>query len=155
MINRTYTLLIVMLIGLFGCEKNPNDIVSFLNDLQQTRYYSSEIFNDSFHDINGKWELMGISGGIHGGGHELNFDFLEIKTYGIYGFIRNDSIIEYGRIRIDDQTENTLLITLEPDENSEIFMYDSEKYVNLNGIDSLSLDSPCCDRFNYHFIREK
>lgn len=91
---------------------------------------------------------------MHGGGHELTFDFLEIKRYGIYGFIRNDSIIEFGKIKIDAQTTETLLITFEYDENSETFMYDSEKYVNFYGKDTLSLDSPCCDRYNYHFIRD-
>ena len=47
------------------------------------------------------------------------------------------------------------IITFEPDENSETFMYDAEKYVHFYGKDTLILDSPCCDRFNYHFVREK
>jgi len=45
--------------------------------------------------------------------------------------------------------------TFESDENSETIMYDPEKYVNFYGKDTLSLDSPCCDRYNYHFLREK
>ena len=146
---------LVLIIGLLGCEKESDKVVYFLDDLVINTYYNSEIFNDSYIDFYDKWTLFGVSGGLHGGGHDLTFDFLEIKRYGIYGFIRNDSILEFGRIKIDEQTSETLLITFEPDDNSETFMYDSEKYVNFYGNDTLSLDSPCCDRYNYHFAREK
>ena len=80
---------------------------------------------------------------------------MEVVKFGIYGFIRDGRLIEFGRIEINEQTSQGLLITFTPDENSEVFMYDSEKYVNLSGNDTLSLDSPCCDRFNYHFKRIK
>ena len=145
---------LVFFMGLLGCEKQTDKVDNFLDGLKENKYYDSEIFNEPYLDIYGKWKLYGVSGGLHGGGHELTFDFLEIKRYGIYGFIRNDSIIEFGKIKIDEQTTETLLITFEYDENSETFMYDSEKYVNFYGKDTLSLDSPCCDRYNYHFIRD-
>ena len=124
-----------------------------LDELQTDKYYESEIFDESNLDIYGKWELYGVSGGIHGNGHEINFDFLEIHKYGIYGFVSDGKILEYGKIKVDEQTGEELLITFEPDDNSEIFMYDSEKYFNLSGNDTLNLDSPCCDRYNYHFKR--
>ena len=123
----------LLFIGLLSCEKETN--------------------NDPLLDIYGIWELYGVSGGVNGGEHELTFDFLEIESDGIYRFIRNDSIIEFGRIKIDEQTNETLLITFEPDANSETFMYDPVKNINLFGEDTLSLDSPCCDRFNYHLNR--
>ena len=136
-----------------SCEKE-NVLVDYIIDgFTENKYYDSEIFNEPNMGIYDKWELYNVSGGIHGGGHELNFDFLKINSYGIYGFIRNDSVIEFGRIRIDEQTSETLMITFEPDENSDTFMHDSEKYINFYGEDTLSLDSPCCDRYNYHFIR--
>ncbi len=123
----------LLFIGLLSCEKETD--------------------NDPLLDIYGIWELYGVSGGVNGGSHELTYDFLEIESYGIYSFIRDDNVIEFGRIKINEQTNETLLITFEPDANSETFMHDPEKYVNLIGTDTLSLDSPCCDRFNYHFNR--
>ncbi len=125
----------LLFIGLLSCEKE------------------TDTDPDPLLDIYGKWELNGISGGVGGGSHELSFDFLEIENDGIYSFTRDGSIIEYGRIKINEQTNETLLITFEPDANSETFMYDPVKNVNLFGEDTLSLDSPCCDRFNYHFNR--
>jgi hypothetical protein len=126
----------------------------YLDSIPADNYYASEIFDSPWTDIYGTWYLYGISGGIHGGGHELNFDYLEIKHFGIYGYIRNDSVLEYGRVSIQEQTTEALLVTLLPDENSEQFLWDNEKYVHFGGPDSLNLASPCCDRYNYHYSRK-
>ena len=142
-------------IGLISCEKDPVQIDFVLEGFETETYYESEIFDETYCSLYGKWRLYEVSGGIHGGGHTPNFDYLEIKKFGIYGFIRNDSILEYGRIIVDEQTKETLLIHFEPDANSDVFMYDSEKYVEFYEKGRLSLDSPCCDRYNYHFIRAK
>lgn len=125
----------------------------YLFGISPYRYYEAEIFDEMNLPFYGTWQLFAVSGGIHGGGHELNFDYLEIKRYGIYGFIGNSSILEYGQILIDEQTDETLLIRFQPDTESDQFMHDSEKYVLFSGHDSLTLASPCCDRFNYHFER--
>ena len=147
-INSITIISLIMWIGIFSCEKDTD---FNLNEFREDKYYESEIFDELNLNIYGKWKLYGVSGGIHGGGHELNFDYFEVHKFGIYGFIRNGRIIEFGKIEIDEQTNEELLITLKPDNDSEVFMYDSEKYVNLFGSDTLSLDSPCCDRYNYHF----
>ena len=151
-INSISILSLIICIGMFSCEKDTD---FKLDAFQEDKYYDSEIFDESNLDIYGKWKLYGVSGGFSGGGHDLNFDYLEVVKFGIYGFIRDGRLIEFGRIEINEQTSQGLLITFTPDENSEVFMYDSEKYVNLSGNDTLSLDSPCCDRFNYHFKRIK
>jgi hypothetical protein len=147
-------LCLFILISFSSCEKKTDTVEYIIDSFATDRYYSGEIFNVAYLDIYHKWRLYGISGGFHGGGHDPNFDFLKINRYGIYSFIRNDSTLEYGKIIVHQQTDNLLLISLEPDDDSETFMYDSEKYVNFYGSDTLSLDSPCCDRYNYHFTRE-
>ena len=154
-INSILILSMILFVGIFSCEKKSSEIDDLLDKLPGNKYYESEIFNELNLDIYGKWKLYSVSGGIHGGGHELNFDYLEVHKFGIYGFIRNGSILEFGKINIDEQGSEELLITFKPDDNSEVFMYDSEKYVNFFGNDTLSLDSPCCDRYNYHFKRIK
>lgn len=119
------------------------------------RYYYEEIFEEAYLDIYGDWELIAISGGIHGGGHELNFETLSIEKFGQYRFVEDEAVLERGGIIVEDQSSEALRISLEPDPGSDVFMYDSEKYVHLQGEDTLHLNSPCCDRFNYHFTRKK
>lgn len=152
-IKKIPILIIIFFSGFLSCEKNSENIDYLLDKLPADKYYASEIFDGSNLDIYGKWRLFNVSGGIHGGGHELSFDYLEVHKYGIYGFIRNGRILEFGKINIEEQGSEGLLITFKPDDDSEVFMYDSEKIVNLSGNDTLNLDSPCCDRYNYHFTR--
>lgn len=153
--NRIAILSLILFVGIFSCKKDSGEMDYLLDKLPGDKYYESEIFNEFNLDIYGKWKLYSVSGGIHGGGHEINFDYLEVHKFGIYGFIRNGSILEFGKINIAEQKNEELLITFNPDDNSEIFMNDSEKYVDFSGNDTLSLDSPCCDRYNYHLKRIK
>ena len=157
---RTFTLIFIfsVLINVFNsCDKNTIDTFSLLKEFETTKYFDSEIFAQTDLKIYGKWKVFDISGGIHGSGYGLNFDYLEIKEYGIYGFVRNDSLLEYGKIAPALQTANEirLKVDLEKDENSNSFFADREKYVEFYGNDTLHLNSPCCDRFDYHFKRIK
>ena len=131
----------------------PNNLLISIDSMSTDNYYSIEIFSSQNSKIYGKWNLKEISGGIHGNGYEPNFDYLEARNIGIYGLIRNDSLLEFGKISIDEQNVESLLIKLIPDINSDTFLFDSEKYVDLYGNDTLVFLAPCCDRFNYHFIR--
>lgn len=133
-----------------GCDEE----CSIPDDLTHDKYYENEIFNESFLDIYGNWELYEISGGIHGQGDGLQFDLLQIRMFGIYSFIKGGVVLEYGKIVIDEQTAESLSISFSPDEDSDVFMFDSEKNVILTGSDSLLLQSPCCDRYNYHLVRK-
>ena len=122
-----------------------------------TMYYEHEIFNDAYTDIYGKWKLNEISGGLTGNGAELNFEYLIICKYGIYLFIDGDNLLEAGKIVIDEQSGEQLKISFSPDPSSSTFFYDAEKYVIFEGDNNerLILNSPCCDRYNYHFKREE
>ncbi len=148
--NSIYTLIFTTGLLLFACEKE----CTYPNDLTDQRYYADEIFNDTFVDIYGNWELTEVTGGIHGSGHELNFDLLQIRMFGVYTFLDGGNVLEYGKILIDEQTPDYLKITFSPDEDSEVFFTDSEKEIIFATSDNLILQSPCCDRFNYHFERE-
>jgi heat shock protein HslJ len=139
----------------YQCNEENLSTGLIIDSLLTDRYYSNEIFNTQNTLIYGKWLLEEISGGLHGGGYEPDFDYFEIKSIGIYGLIRNDSLLEYGKIRIDEQTAMSLLISLIPDNNSDTFLFDTEKYVDFYGTDTLELRAPCCDRYNYHFKRIK
>lgn len=124
------------------------------DDLADKKYYNNEIFDEAYIDIYGSWELMDVTGGIHGSGHELNFDRLQIRKFGVYVFTQGGNVLEYGKIVIEQQNIDYLKITFSPDEDSEVFFFDSEKEIIFQGKDTLILQSPCCDRYNYHLDRE-
>jgi len=152
---RMSVLVFIISLVLLSCDSEVDPIDDLLDELEINEYYSSEIFNDDFLNIYGKWELYDVTGGIHGEGHDRNFDILRIKKYGIYAFTKNNTTLEYGKIEIDKQTNDFLKITFVPHSGSEIFMYDSEKNIEFYGMDTLFISSPCCDRYNYHFIRKE
>ena len=124
-----------------------------LNLVTDTMYYQNEIFSNRNHIIYGKWSLTGITGGFTGNGYEPNFDYLEIMKYGIYQFVNADTLLEFGKVIIEEQSDRILRISLQTDSSSLIFFSDSEKEVQFTGNDRLDLFAPCCDRYNYHFKR--
>lgn len=136
------------------CEKEADSLTA-LQQFETTQYYDFEILDEPNLFIYDKWELFNISGGFAGNGHDLNFDILEFREYGKYGFFRNDSLLEYGKITLALQTANDLRLKIrfDKDENSESFFNDAIKYVEFIGADTLHLIAPCCDRYNYHFKR--
>ncbi|AKP53394.1 hypothetical protein [Cyclobacterium amurskyense] len=153
-----FTLILFILIsGLNSCEEDTIEPHTTLQDLETEKYFDSEIFTESNFKIYGTWELYTVSGGFSGSGHDLNFQYLVIKEYGIYGFVKNNSLLEYGKISPAIQTTNDLrwIVVSEKDKKSNSFFIDSEKYVEFIGNDTLNLYSPCCDRYNYQFKRVK
>ena len=72
MSNLKLTFIIFILISLLSsCKKDSIEKTSFLQELETTKYFDSEIFADSDLDIYGKWKLYDISGGITGDGCDL------------------------------------------------------------------------------------
>ena len=148
--------LLAIILSLMSCQKDEKKIYTTLDSIETKEYYNAEIFTQPYLSIYGKWKLFATSGGFSGTGIDLNFDYLEIRKYGVYGLTQNGNLLEYGKIIITPQTnENRLKVYLEKDEYSNLLMRDNEKYIDFYGSDTLFLSAPCCDRINYHFIREK
>ncbi|MDP4228352.1 MAG: hypothetical protein Q8910_18525, partial [Bacteroidota bacterium] len=113
------------------------------------------VLPDSRKDIYGDWRVTGTSGGFTGMGYRKDFDYLVLKPNGIFGIIRNDSLIAFGKM-IVSQDNNGLLCRFSPEKPAQIeLLSDPEKYLNIVSMDSLNLYAPCCDRFNTHLIRVK
>lgn len=149
----------VLFFGLLSCEEDSNE-TSYLSSIDSDKYYSNEIIPLDYQQIYGKWRLYEVSGGISGTGYEPDYDYLEIKKFGIYGLIRDGRLFEYGKIELDTfdiNTEAYLQVKLIPDYyvGRNPNMDTPEKYVDLKGTDSLNLISPCCDLYNYHYKRVK
>jgi len=148
-------LVIAAVSGLMGCSSSLESQAT-LEHLKSNEYYQSEVFSQAYLDIYGRWKLFAVSGGFAGSGHELDFDILEVKKYGIYGIISNEDVLEYGKIVTDTlPDDDRLRIIFEKDEKSGVYMGDNEKFISFSGKDTLHLNAPCCDRYNYHFVRAK
>ena len=158
MSNILKTTFMVMLLGLLSCEKEAN-IKSQLSSIKSDQYYSTEIIPADYLKIYGKWKLDKISGGFSGAGYTPDYDYLEIKSVGIYGLIRKNNLFEYGKIELttfDKNTTELFQIKLIPEYHSSQNPYHSpELYIDFHGADSLDLISPCCDLYNYHYKRIK
>jgi len=139
-------------VTMLSCDKE--DIRLFLNAIDPQTFYSEEVIPEEYQNIYGKWSLYDITGGFIGTGHEPNHDYLEIKSIGIYGIVRNDSLLEFGKIKLDTfdtRTTEYLQIRLVPESSEEPFFYPQEKYIQLNESGKMVLRSPCCDMYDYHY----
>ena len=150
-------LLMLSFLSFLRCEENK-DKNSHLAEIDRSHYYDKEIIPAAYNQIYGKWKLKEISGGFSGKGYEPDFDFLEIKSIGIYGLVRNNVLFEYGKIELvtfDANRTDALQIRFIPDDSvaSNPYMTPPEKYLDLTGPNTLDIQSPCCDMYNYHFER--
>lgn len=149
----------IILFGLMSCEKNT-EFKYHLDSIDSYDYYSEEIIPADQQIIYGKWKLYNISGGFSGAGYEPDYDYLEIKSVGIYGLVKKNDLLEAGKIELDtfdNLNTDILQIRLIPEymADQNAFMHPFEKYVVFKGSDSLDLNSPCCDAYNYHYKRIK
>ena len=142
-----------MINGSYGCTfDNANS--SVIEDIPDNIYYSTDIVPDIYNEAYGNWKVIRTSGGFSGGGYEIDFDNLVLKSNGIFGIIKNGSLIAYGKM-ILTQNKGGLLCQFEADEYADIeLLRDPERYIQIINRDTLNLDAPCCDRYNIHFIRE-
>ena len=123
---------IIFLLSLFSCSKEPSS-TSLLDTIPIFKYYNNEIFSADNMKLYGKWQFSYIyadAGIIAGPGKiDPNYDFLEIKRYGIYGKIKNNSVIESGKIVITKQGSNQLLLSFEPEDKTlPVYLYDVTFY---------------------------
>lgn len=131
-----------------------------MDTISPTKYYSSDIIPPGYQSVYGVWKIYQTSGGLAGQGYTPDFDFLVIKPYGIFGIIKNDSVIAYGKLtRLTDNTMSPVLrlyCSFDFDKTAKIELAaDPEKYFFLTGSDTLDLMAPCCDRFNTRLVRQK
>ena len=136
-----------------SCQKK-NDTVQTFDSISTGTYYQSEILTAQYAPAYGTWSVYGTSGGFGGWGYPKDFDKLLMKPNGIFGVVRNDSLLTYGKIIIKTQTTQGLLVEFVPKTQVQgiDLLEDNEKYIQVNS-DTLQLTAPCCDRFNTHLKR--
>ena len=140
-----------------GCDKSdgPN---TYLGSIDSHYYYAEDFLGETQQPFYGLWKLYDVSGGFAGSGHEPEYELLELKSIGIYGLIKGENLIEYGKIELDTfDHANAAILQLKfipefPSTQSSL-INPAEKYVQFRNADSLDLNSPCCDMYNYHYRR--
>ncbi|MGE5357175.1 MAG: hypothetical protein ACM3PT_13160 [Deltaproteobacteria bacterium] len=146
-----------ILISIISCNKNDGieSRWEIFNNFPKNKYYSHDIMPEKYLDCYGLWDVYGTSGGFSGGGYAKDFDQLILKKNGIFGIVRNDSLIAYGKMILQTENNGELLCKFKFEDPININLYhDNEAYIKLDGTDSLTLSAPCCDRYNIHLIRK-
>ncbi len=153
----TVKILASIFLTVLGCDKS-DEPHSYLNAIDSHYYYSEDFLSATSQPFYGQWKLYDVSGGFSGSGHEPEYELLELKKIGIYGLVKGEKLVEYGKIELDtfDHSNAAILqvkfIPEFPSAQSSL-MSPAEKYVQFRNADSLDLNSPCCDMYNYHYRR--
>lgn len=139
-----------------ACKKGKNDTYQSFDEIPTDTYYASDVFTAAHANVNGHWVVYNTSGGFSGAGYPADFQKLLIKPNGIFGILNNNSLVAYGKIVVQSQTAQALLVEFVPQTpvNNIQLLADREKYVTVRNQDSLDLVSPCCDRFDTYLKRE-
>lgn len=134
--------------------ENENHL-QFWNNIPERKYFENDIMPAKFADCYGYWIVTGTSGGLHGNGYPKDFDKLLMKKNGIFGIVRNDSLIDFGKMVLQTENNGELLCKFEFENQININLYHvNVAYIHLDGKDSLTLLAPCCDNYNIHLKRE-
>ena len=150
------TLYFSLLLLCFGCSSDDDEItaISFFDAIPQNKYYNDDPLPDS--SCYGEWSFDRSSGGFTGEGFPIDFDILLLKANGIFGLVRNDSLLVSGKVTVVADPDPRTLLKFEIDGNPSDFqidiLNDNEKYLDISE-QQLNLIAPCCDRYNLHFTR--
>ena len=104
----------------------------------------------------GIWNLVNTSGGKTGEGYDAAFDQMIVdETLNFKLNYEGDFVIS-GKIEEIENPSFDLFVHVIPDDlNPAVYMpiiEDVEKSVEFEG-DDLNLIAPCCDRYNFHFVK--
>lgn len=160
MIKLTQLPFLLLFVLVVACSDESVIPESYLGAISSEAYHESEILPDDFQDLYGIWRHTKISGGFAGVEREAPYDYLELKPFGVYGIVRNDSLIEYGKVELFtfDQGDTGMLqvkFTAEFLTDEYSFMSPPEKFIRLTENRNLDIYSPCCDQFNSHYEKVK
>ena len=150
---------LVLLLILSSCSKEDEGVTSYLESFPTEKYFDEDVFSSSYQDFYGLWKALGSWGGWNGY-YEPDFDFLEIKPFGIYGFVRNDTLFEYGKITPNTDIMDNYIglpVKLDPEYSSgdRPNSFRSTMYFELVRIDTLSVSNGSIVSIQFLFLREK
>jgi hypothetical protein len=147
---------VILLLILTFCTKE-DQVTSFLESFPADKYFNEEVFSNDYLGFYGMWKDLGSWGGWSGYS-KPRFDFMEIKPFGIYGIIRNDSLLEYGKIYPNISIVNqfsAIAIKLDPEYTSKNINIGTNMYIEIIKKDTLGISDGFIDGIEYLFSRVK
>ncbi len=149
---------IIIILLLTSCTKE--EVKSkYLNSFSRNKYFDHEVLTGDSQNLYGIWKAYSVFGGWSGYS-KPDFDYMEIKPYGIYGLIRNDTVFEYGKISL--QTFDTkpyfsgYQVILETDYMKGQYSYlGGQQYFYLTRKDTLTIGWAMTDGITINFSRTK
>jgi hypothetical protein len=147
--------LIILLLILTFCTKE-DQVTTYLESFPTDKYFNEEIFSNDYLGFYGMWKDLGSWGGWSGYS-KPRFDFLEIKPFGIYAIVRNDTILEYGKIYPNIGLANhfaAIAIKLDPEYIKASRNIGANMYIELKK-DTLAINDGFIDGIGYLFSRVK
>jgi len=87
-----------------------------------------------------------------------NFDYLEIREFGIYGIVKGQELVEVGKIELntfDPKSKSPQVeFVIDSTYSTRTLGGFSYKYLELEKTkNELTLVSSCCDAYDHHFER--
>jgi hypothetical protein len=153
---KTAYLFVFSILLISSCSKDE-DKTTYLNSLSSDKYFEEEVLTSGSDELYGLWKASSIYG--WSGYSEPDFDYLEIKPFGIYGLIRNDSLFEYGKISQHTfstyQYPEGYQIKLEPDYKVGLYYYFGGNRFFYIRNDSLSIGDGFIDGVGIILIRRR
>ncbi len=151
--------LLVIIIAIGTLITSCNKEKTLQNTKVSNKYYQSEIFAENDTKIYGKWRIQSVHGSFCGTGFLPYFDVLVFEKYGIYKLYHNDTLWVTGKVNHEVQTTQfitKLIISFQPDIslNADYFSAFPKTVITLNS-DTLHMQDPCCDLYEYLFTRIK
>ena len=140
----------------FSCEKEVV-MVSIADLVKQGQYYDNEIFSAQNQKIYGQWEFLFSYGGIAGSKIMPTSNYsMEFIPFGICGKIKDNEIVEIGKIQIIKQDTNQTVIDFVPDDKYKTDYFLIQKSIVFMGKDTLILgDYNMYDGYSNYYKRIK
>lgn len=149
--------IVLFFLTLTQCSEKDIEPASYLESFDEFKYFNEEALSGSYQNLYGLWKIYSIYGGWSGE-VEPDFTYLEIKPFGIYGLVRNNTLFEYGKISCDTFDTKPhfpgFQIKLEPDYLADKYpSFRLNNYFDLVQPDTLFVYDGIIDGITYSFKR--
>ncbi len=156
-LNMKISPFIIFILIFSSCSEKDYERTSHLDSLNREKYFKEEVLTGNYQDLYGTWKAFSVFGGWSGYS-EPDFDYLEIKPFGIYGLVRNDTLFEYGEISPDTFDVKPYFQGYQVKLDADFLLgkyryFGSNRYFDLLRNDTLAIYDGFIDGVTYSFKR--
>jgi hypothetical protein len=145
----------IIILNIANCHKNEDDnnsveaLIKLLDIVSTNQYYETDSLDILYHGINGVWKAIISEDGL-GIEYTPKFDYLLIKPNSIFGIVRNDTLLTYGKIRIDGQFNNFVSFEEINPINESLSHFINSSFVECISIDDKLMEISTCGARSGH-----